>query len=252
MPDCLPSPCRNEEDFTAEVGIVQYLLIRIVGKIELEIPLILRNGHSLVCHPGTAANNNVILSLHQGALLFLPRCHSCDTLKLIGAHPSEIYSFNLSTGDGLEADSKTRQNASPRANDKGPMQLDANLEQSDTAQRLTLLHKATLTTARQGNESSNNELQRAQPSAQATSTFPCANNKVPMRPHVGLEQSDAAQCPTLLHKAPLDATGKCCDSPNGGPEGAQSSAQASGAEGSNKIVKLIKEGSRLCEEKARL
>ena len=162
IPDHLPKVCQNDEDFTAEQGIIQYLLVRIVGKTELEIPLILRNGHHLVCHPGTSVNSNVILSLHQGALLFLPRCHSCDILKLIEAKPSDIYAFDLCAKSNPKADLKVGHNSTPPINNRKSDQQDVSIEQSDTAQRPTLLTSATVCHAGTGSESQDKKIQEAQ------------------------------------------------------------------------------------------
>ena len=161
-PDHLPKVRQNDEDFKAEQGIVQYLLVRIVGKTELEIPLILRNGHLLVCHPGTSVNKNVVLSLHQGALLFLPRCHSCDILKLIGAKPSDIYAFDLCAKSNPKTDPKAGHTSAPLIHSRESGQQDVSIEQSDTAQCPTLPHQRRSAAPATRREPQDKELQEVQ------------------------------------------------------------------------------------------
>ena len=132
LPENLPEASQEDEDFTAELGSI---------KIELEIPLILKNGYRPACHPGSSASNNVLISLHQGALLFLPRCHSCDIIKLIGINPSVIYAFNICTDDRSKAASASDPNKATRANHQDGKAGNAAIEQSDTAQCPTLLHE---------------------------------------------------------------------------------------------------------------
>ena len=53
----MPAPSRDE-DFTANKGSFQYLLVKIQGKVEFKLPLILKSDTSLSCHPeGTTASN---------------------------------------------------------------------------------------------------------------------------------------------------------------------------------------------------
>ena len=163
LPDNLPEVSQKDEDFTAELGSMQYLLVRIVGKIELEIPLILKNGLHLACHPGSPANGNVILSLHQGALLFLPRCHSCDIIKLIGINPSVIYAFNIYIDDKSKADSASDQNKAHQFNHQDRRSCDAVMEQSDAAQCPTLLHEMPAASTTKGNGVSADEKQLENP-----------------------------------------------------------------------------------------
>ena len=93
-PECMPAPSRDDEDFTADKGAFQYLLVRIRGKVE-ELSHFLKNGTSLSCHPGGTTAGNVIVSVHQGAILFMPRCHSCDLLKQIGVCPESIFMIDI-------------------------------------------------------------------------------------------------------------------------------------------------------------
>ena len=89
---------RDDEDFTADKGAFQYLLVKIRGKVEVELPMILKNGTSLSCHSGGTPAGNVIVSVHQGAILFMPRRHSCDLLKQIGVCPESIFMIDIHKG----------------------------------------------------------------------------------------------------------------------------------------------------------
>ena len=103
-------------------------------------PLVLKNGQHLACHPEASASNNVLVFLHQGALLFLPQCHSCDIIKLIGINTGVIYAFNIHTDNRLKATAANKPNQARCANHQDGNSSKVAMEQSETAQCPTLLH----------------------------------------------------------------------------------------------------------------